>query len=202
MKYIVRTVDFDPVRAQNVARLKALIPGLIVVVDTKRDAYNGLFLACNEAEDTGAVILEDDVKLCRDFCAKVERVVADIGADNVINFFEKPKSYFKSGFVRGSGFLWMQCTYFPPHFGGNLKEYYEEFKTLLPQKWRGQAVDCLTSYVLKKLKKKYYRYRPCLVQHLDYKSAIGPRPNNRQSPYFIDDLEEKGISYEDLQPTK
>ena len=202
MKYIVRTVDFDERRADNVRLLKEQLPELEIVVDTTRNAYNGLFLACEMANEAGAVILEDDVLLCKDFKRRIEEVIAEKGADKVINFFEKPKVYFPTSYVGGSGFLWMQCTYFPPNFPRKVIDHYEQFHKERPNDWKGQAVDCLVAYALTKEKMKYWRIRPCLVQHLDFPSAIGRRPTNRQTPYFIDDLEAKGVEYNDLQPTK
>ena len=41
-------------------------------------------------------------------------------------------------------------------------------------------------------------YRPCLVQHLDIDTLIQGRTlRDRRSPYFLDYLNELGISYED-----
>jgi hypothetical protein len=54
------------------------------------------------------------------------------------------------------------------------------------------------AYALVKEKMKYTRVRPCLVQHLPFDSVIGKRPNNRQTLYFIDDLEKEGVNYEDI----
>ena len=98
--------------------------------------------------------------------------------------------------------MWTQCEYLPPHLGHKMREYYDEFKTARPKRWRGAAYDLLTAYVLTKEKTKYWRIRPCLVQHLDFPSLIGNRPKNRQTPYFIDDLVERGIKYDDLQPAE
>ena len=202
MRFVVRTVDFDKTRLNNVEKLKKEIPNLEVYVDTERDSYKAFMNVCDMIDDTGAVILEDDVKLCDGFCEKIESIIAEKGMDKVFNFFEKPKCYFKTSYVGGSQFLWAQCIYLPPHLGHKMREYYDEFKTLKPKKWQGMATDCLVAYVLTKEKIKYWRIRPCLVQHLDFKSAIGNRPTNRQTPYFIDDLIKKGVDYDDLQPTK
>lgn len=202
MRYIVRTVDFDERRANNINILKSAIPSLEVCVDKEHDSYKSFLNMCDMIDETGAVTLEDDVQLCDNFCAKIEAVIKEKGEDKVFNFFEKPKTYFKTSYVGGSQFLWGQCIYFPPHLGHKMREYYEEFRITRPQKWQGMATDCLVAYVLSKEKMKYWRIRPCLVQHLDYPSVIGKRPKNRQTPYFVDDLEREGKNYDDLQPAE
>ena len=46
-----------------------------------------------------------------------------------------------------------------------------------------------------------YNYKPCLVQHLDYDSIIGHNQvvNQRRSPYFIDYLDDLGLTLKDAQ---
>lgn len=199
MRYIVRTVDFDDKRKANVEELKKQIPNLEVFVDTKHDGYESWFCACEMLHETGGVILEDDVFLCKNFCERIEKIIEEKGTENVINFFEKPKKYFKTSLEGGSKFMWTQCVYLPPFLGNKMRETFEEFKTKRPKKAQGMAYDCLTAYVLSKLKMKYWRIRPCLVQHLPFQSVIGWRPCNRQTLYFIDDLEIAGIDYDTME---
>ena len=199
MRYVVRTVDFSTERTKNVLLLKSIIPELEVVVDKTKNAYNGFFDACRLINDTGGIILEDDILLCSNFKNRIENIITEKGTNEVFNFFEKPKSYFKTSYVGGSNFLWAQCIYLPPNLPNQIVSIHDQFKQERPKKWQGQAVDCLIAYALTKLKRKYWRIRPCLVQHLDFQSSIGNRPNNRQSPYFIDELEEKGIDYDSLE---
>lgn len=202
MRYVVRTVDNDIRREENVKILRQNIPTLEIYTDTEHDGYKSWLNVCDMIDETGAILLEDDVKVCDGFCEKIESIINEKGADKVYNFFEKPKTYFKTSYVGGSQFMWTQCVYLPPHLGHKMREYYDEFKTARPKRWQGAAYDLLTAYVLTKEKAKYWRIRPCLVQHLDFPSLIGNRPRNRQTPYFIDDLVEKGIKYDDLQPTE
>lgn len=201
LRFILRTVDFDKQRLDNVEKLKKLIPNLEVFIDTKKDGYNSFFEVCKIINDTGAVILEDDIELCGNFVNLITSIINDKGFDKVYNFFEKPKSYFETSYVGGSNFLWMQCIYLPKDLPLKIFSYYDEFKTNKPKKWQGMATDCLIQYALTKEKIKYWRIRPCLVQHLDFKSVIGNRPTNRQSPYYIELLKEKGINYNDLSIT-
>lgn len=201
MRYIVRTVSFSQQRLDNVEKLKAQIPNLEVYVDTQKDGYASFFAACAMIHETGGVLLEDDVQLCEGFCEKIEAIIAEKGA-MVINFFEKPKVWFETSCVGGSNFMWTQCVYLPPHFPNKIKEYYPQFLVEKPKTAQGMAYDCLLSYTMVKEKMKYWRIRPCIVQHLDFKSVIGNRPQNRMTPFFIDDLITQNINYYDLRLTK
>lgn len=200
MRYIVRTVSWAPERLKNVERMLEQIPALEVHTDEVRDGYRSFLDVCEKVNDTGAVVLEDDVELCSDFCEQVERVITEYGADKVINFFERPKVYFATGRVGGSQFLWTQCVYLPPGLPGKIIAHYDAFKKNHPDRWRGMAYDRLIAYALTKERIPYWRIRPCLVQHLPFKSAIGSRSTYRQSPYYIEILRAQGVRYEDLRP--
>lgn len=190
MRYAVRTVAWSVERSQNVQTLQRAIPQLEVVTDTVGDGYASFFAAGRLLNETGGVLLEDDVALCRNFTQRVEDVISERGAHHVISFFERPKVPLTTGLVGGSQFLWMQCVYFPPGFLAKCEAYHDEFKATRPKKWMGMASDCLIAYALTREKMKYWRIRPTLVQHLPFESVIGKRPTNRQTPFFIDDLEE------------
>lgn len=189
MRYIVRTVSWSKERRENVAILKEQIPHLEVFTDTVGDYYGLFFEICRSINETGGVVLEDDVQLCRGFVNKVESVIEEKGADCVISFFERPKVDLETAYVGGSNFFWMQCVYFPPGLPEKFVKHYNDFKTKKPKLWRGNSVDRAVSYALVRERVKYWRIRPTLVQHLPLPSASGPRPINRQTLYFIDDLE-------------
>lgn len=202
LRYIVRTIKDNKERNNNVELLKKNIQNLEVFVDHKYDSYYSFIEVCKIINDTGAIVLEDDIEVCDNFCDEIEKIIFEKGVDKVYNFFEKPKCYLKNSYVGGSNFLWMQCIYLPKSLPMKIAKYYDEFKNTKYNKWKGMATDCLIQYALTKEKIKYWRIRPCLVQHLNFKSVIGPRPNNRQSPYYIKLLQEKGLNYDDLQFTK
>ena len=189
MRYAVRTVAWKPERLENVEVMRRCVPHLEVFVDHVGDGYANFFNVCAAINDTGGVVLEDDVGLCRDFMRRIEGVIQEKGADMVINFFERPKVNFETELVAGSKFFWMQCVYLPPGLPEKIMAYHDEFKRTRPKKWFGMATDCLVAYTLVKEKMRYWRIRPTLVQHLPFPSVIGNRPCNRQTPYFIDDLE-------------
>jgi hypothetical protein len=202
MRYVVRTVAWDKERQRNIDVLRLQIPSLEVVEDREGDSYKSFGRACALINDSGGVLLEDDIGLCSRFTERIEATIESKGFDKVYNFFEKPKCYFKTSYVGGSNFLWMQCIYLPPKLPLCIWGYYDEFRQARPEQYKGMATDCLIAYALTKERVKYWRIRPCLVQHLPFESVIGPRPKNRQTPYFIDDLEREGVDYDDLQPTK
>lgn len=191
MRYTVRTVAWAEDRRANVKKIKLQIPHLEIFTDTEGDGYGNFFDICQAINGTGGVVLEDDVQLCRDFTQRLEAIVADKGLKNVISFFERPKVNLETGFVGGSNFFWMQCVYLPPGLPEKIIGYYERFKAERPKQWQGMATDRLIGYTLVKERMKYWRIRPTLVQHLPFPSVIGHRPTNRQTPYFIDDMEAK-----------
>lgn len=189
MRYVVRTVAWDNPRQGNVEALREQIKSLEVFTDHVGDAYALLFEVCRSINETGGVVLEDDVHLCRDFTSRLEAIVAAKGHHHVINFFERPKVQLETGLVGGSNFMWTQCVYLPPGLPAKIVAYHDQFKAERPKHWQGFGYDRLISYTLTKERLKYWRIRPTLVQHLPLPSVIGPRPTNRQTPYFIDDME-------------
>lgn len=189
MRYTVRTVAWSSERRSNVELMTKKIPELEVFTDTIGDGYGTFFQVCRAINDSGGVVLEDDVQLCRNFKKRLEAIVKDKGPDQVISFFERPKVKMDTACVGGSNFFWMQCVYLPPGFPNRIVSYYDQFKTERPKDWQGMATDRLISYTLVKERKKYWRIRPTLVQHLPFKSVIGNRPTNRQTPFFIDNME-------------
>lgn len=189
MRYMVRTVDWSLERKDNVAIMKATIPQLEIVMDRKHDGYASLFLACKLLGDTGGVLMEDDIKLCKNFTKRIEEKVVELGNQYVINFFERPKVKFETELAPGSQFFWQQCVYFPPMIMHSFEKWFNQFKIDKPEMVGGMATDRLIGYALGKEKVKYWRVNPRYVQHLDFKSVINSRSSKRQSPYFIDDVE-------------
>ena len=196
MRYVVRTVAWLEERRRNVDVLCESIPHLERVVDHVGDGYANFFAACRLLHDTGGVLLEDDVLLCRRFTERLESIVAEKGVGEVISFFERPKVNLDTRYMGGASFFWAQCVYFPPGLMCEFEHNYAEFRQNRPKQWQGMATDRLIAYTLSKLGRKYWRIRPTLVQHLPFTSAIGGRSTKRQTPYFIDDLEDA----RDLQP--
>lgn len=184
-------------RGQNCRILKHFIPQLQITEASRIDLWCK-FISQFELSDTseGLVLIEDDVKLCKDFVNRCEGVIATFPND-VVSMFrictEKTKA--ESGYRSPSLFNCMPCNYFPKWFCEEVvkKENLESFEKWY---WEREHIwsfpsDYYVRYLLMKLKKKYYAYFPHLVQHINYKSTLGNRPMNRKSNFFIDDRGEE-----------
>lgn len=199
MKYIVRTVSWVDERLRNVEVIKSVIPDIVVLTDTKRDGWNTYFEAMRMLNETGGVLLEDDVILCKGFKERIEGVISQ-KPDDLINFFERPKvSWCTTKYVGGSQYSSNLCTYYPPNLPIEFLKEYKNFRESKPDKHMGLGYDCLMAHTLVKLKRKYWRIRPCLVQHSMFKSTINNRALDRQTDYFIDDLIKNGTISEDYK---
>jgi len=138
------------------------------------------------------VILEDDLLLCKNFKNRIEDVIRQ-HSEEIINFFYCPGVYLKSKTSRH--FMWNQCVYYPAKL---LKQLSIEMRNCY-EKEPLRPHDEVENIALSNLKITNYIYRPCLVQHLDYKSLVGNYAGKRFTPFFIDYLEELGITYEEAE---
>ena len=159
--------------------------------------------------DCDAVLLEDDVLLCKDFKNRIEAVISQY-PDQVINFYDRPWEYYKTH--SSKVFSWNQCTYYPKGLAKKiadeiLKVYPTmlENKDKLPKKYLTSTgfiqYGILVSEALERLGLEHIRYRPCLVQHLDKKSLIGNDVSDglsRITIYFIDYLDKLHIDYNNI----
>jgi len=137
------------------------------------------------------VILEDDVLLCRDFKNKIEDVINEHKKD-IISFFWNPNSYEKSRYT--FFFNWNQCVYYPKELLKPLSVELRRLYTLQPNR----PHDELEGDALCNLGIKTWIHRPFLVQHLDNDTLIQKiSRGDRRTPYFIDYLDELGISYKE-----
>lgn len=188
-----------PQRRENVEIMKSQIPNL-VIKDCQKPGLFEQAVACWQLEEEydGIVILEDDVKLCENFQERIMKAI-EKRPDESISFFESAcsKKPLHSEYRAGSRFAWMQCRYYPAKIAKILckKEEYEYFM----ENWKkytsvwSYPIDTYASVVFRRHKLKYYMQLPFLVQHLPFPSAVGNRPLNRQTKYFIDDV---GENYE------
>lgn len=143
--------------------------------------------------DYDAVFLEDDVQLCRNFKEKVESVIKKY-PDRLINFFTAPTNYFMTR--EAQTFYFNQCTYYPKGLAKKLSVEMRKIENENPGRYQ---YDVLESMALKNMELKHIQFRPCLVQHLDFKSLVGNRDNYRITPFFIDYLDDLNIKYEEAK---
>lgn len=162
-----------------------------LLVDLEHKPIESFIKQLEILSEYDSVLLEDDLILCKDFKNRIEEVIKQY-PDKIINFFTAPNYYFKTKLVMAFGYN--QCTYYPK---GISKEIALMMKKLYNKEF---AYDDLEQKALIKLNLKHIQYRPCLVQHLDYKSIISKGVcRMRVSPYFIDYLDELGITYEEAE---
>jgi hypothetical protein len=179
MKYIVRYVDQ---RLGTVEKLESQIPGLILYRDAfgSQEEIKGIsafIVALRLAGNDPAVIMEDDIELCSDFCRKAEAVIAT-RTHSVISFFSYTKR--KSGYY--PNFSWLQCAYFPAGYCNRIADFYPAWNR---HQKGGLGVDWLVKDWLKVRREPFWLHCPSLVQHLPLESVIDPTlSRRRQSPTF------------------
>lgn len=196
IEYKVLCSEGNKQRIDNVSIMKEQIPSLQITMSGLDGLFERFINLFNlEHDSTGLVQLEDDVQLCKNFQNRCESLISR-RSHEVISMFEsacQKKGELHSEYRPGRVFAWNQCNYYPKEVCVELakQENVEEFKEWY---WKHYSTwtfpeDTYIAFVLRKLNLKYWMQVPFLVQHLDFKSALGPRPTNRQTKYFIDDLE-------------
>lgn len=197
IKYLVLCSVGNAERIMNVEKIRKQIPELVVVMSGREDVFENHLKAFDlEDEYDGIVILEDDVQLCKNFKERVLEVIEG-HEDELVSMFESAcsKGPLKTEYRNGGSFAWNQCNYYPqsvckilsdPEMLPKFKDY---FYSKLNEPWN-YPIDRYIAYALKENKLKYFMKVPFLVQHMAMKSNFKGRPLNRQSKYFIDDLEE------------
>lgn len=198
LKYLVLCSIGNEARIKNVEKLKEQIPELEVVMCGRDTVFQEHIKAFDiEDEYDGIIILEDDVQLCKDFKTRATALVEE-HKDEVVSMFESAcsRGELKSEYRPGRNFAWNQCNYYPKQIcrvlaaPDMLPKFKEYFYTKLHEVWN-YPIDRYIAFVLGMYKIKYYMSVPFLVQHLPMKSNFKGRPINRQSRYFIDDMEGK-----------
>lgn len=160
----------------------------VLLVDYNHDAI-GSFIDQLSSHSDACVILEDDLILCENFKDRITDVIAKFPND-IINFFEDPHIYYTTHYK--TEFAWNQCTYYPSKVASKIGAEMRLLSTRYPD----LAYDLLERKAMNNLSIRYLVYRPCLVQHKDFKSLIQPTRLRRITPYFIDYLNKYDIEYE------
>ena len=148
--------------------------------------------------DNNCVLLEDDIVLCRNFKERIESVISKY-PDTIINFFSFPNELKGSEFSHI--FAYNQCTYYPASM---LKFLGQEISKNQHKKGYLETPEKAIKRVFKEYNLTYYKFKPYLVQHLDYNSEIGNDKVvfRRRSPFFIDYIDDLNINYEDIFQAK
>ena len=188
MKYYIRTTG-ERVLDESYNQIP-----YIKLID-KEHRYIDFFV--DELERVGiedCVIIEDDCVLCKDFKNRIESIIAKY-PNKVINFFQNPGNlYFKTH--ESTEYLQNQCTYYPKGLSIKLAREMREVHKQFPNLCTDQVEDV----ALKNLNETHIKYRPCLVQHLNFDSLLGHKIEyyKLRTPFFIDYLDELKLNYNKL----
>lgn len=191
IKYFIRTTKE---RKLDESISRELGEDYTLLIDTEHKPVESFIKQLKTISNYDSVLLEDDVILCKDFKSRIEGVIKQYPKE-VINFFTKPDFYFTTTKTL-EVFRSNQCTYYPKGVSNLIAECMLSFKDTKT------AYDIIEHWALQKLNLPHVQYRPCLVQHIDNKSIISPGCHKRRTPYFIDYLEELGVSYEEAYKYK
>ena len=162
-----------------------------LLIDTEHKPITSFIAQLKYISNYNAVLLEDDVILCKDFKKRIEEVINQ-HPDDIINFFTDPMRYFTTQY--SLTFFYNQCTFYPIGVTDKIADtMIDDFK--IHQDAKGY--DYVEARALMKLQIPHLQYRPCLVQHNDKKSLISFSNESRITPYFIDYLDELGLKYDD-----
>ena len=185
IKYFVRTTN-DRVLDESFNR--ELGNDYTLLVDSEYKPVKSLIRWLNLMNEYDAILLEDDIILCKDFKNRIEEAINKY-KDKIVNFFGEPRAYFQT--KEESNFHFLQCRYYPQGISSTIA------KELEPYVDEPKVAPSMCRVAIK-LNLKLVQYRPCLVQHIDNNSLVGNRAFGwRRTPYFIDYLDELGITYEE-----
>ena len=164
-----------------------------LLVDNEHKCGTSFLKQLELINDYDAVLMEDDIILCKDFQKRIEEVISKY-PNEIINFFTIPTTYFKT--YKGDGFSYNQCTYFP-------KGIAKKLLSARNSKFHKESAEFLLNSMLCTTRIKHIKYRPCLVQHIDDCSLMGHTYGGyRRSPFFIDYLDEIGVTYDEAKEPK
>lgn len=162
-----------------------------LLIDTNHQPIESFIQQLEYISEYDAVLIEDDCFLCKNFKQRIEDVISNY-KDKVINFFTFPLKYFETR--ESKRFANNQCTYYPKGLAKIIADHMKLFVN------KSTSYSEIESLALENMKLKHLQYRPCLVQHNDFQPSLIQKhhiPVPRVTLYFIDYLDELGISYED-----
>ena len=137
-----------------------------LLIDKEHKPIDSFISQLKQISNYDAVLLEDDVILCKNFKEEIEKVINEHKND-IINFYTRPSSFFSSHYSQY--FVYNQCTYYPKGISQKLAIQMEKELNLAKSI---RDYDVLENRAIHSLKMYLFNYRPCLVQHRDAHSLI------------------------------
>jgi hypothetical protein len=178
----IAAVPWQPERAVAAVKLHNQIKAdtgteVTVTWDQDHDAYDTFVRnleAAGQAE-AGAVFMEDDVILTRDFGTKITAVIAEHPTD-VIQFYSNRDADLTTGsrYESGRGFMNNQCWYAPPGLAPDLAAHLRAWPARLDGR-DPTGYDLAMADHFKANRIRYWISVPSLVQHRDMRSVINSR---------------------------
>jgi hypothetical protein len=170
-------------RENNIKKMSA-IPDLKIFSNNSISCFDAFCEILFEGKDDSLLFLEDDAYLCDNFNGISSEFIA-LHDNRVIQFMDMKKSDISTSEMNGSSFCMSVCVYIPQRMIQIILKHKNQY--LLDNPKHQTAHDYLIGYSLKKNKEKYILHRPCLVQHLKFKSiAHKGASTKRQTRYFKD----------------
>lgn len=130
-------------------------------------------------KDDDILILEDDLKLCKNFIDKITPVINEY-KDKIINFFWQPMRNVKHTTIETKGFCYTQCVYYPK---GMINKFYNDLQE--PNFSYARNIR----QALEKNNIPFVNVRPHYLQHIGDESLIWKGLCVRRSGMFVDDME-------------
>jgi len=160
-----------------------------LLIDKNHEYIKFFIDKLEEVGNEDCVIIEDDCVLCENFKSRIEDVIKQY-PNKIINFFQLPSTkWFKT--YESDSFLMNQCTYYPRgltvKLARTMREVYKDHKDL--------STDQVENLALKQMGETHIKYRPCLVQHLNFHSLLNHVIECRRTPFFVDYLDKLGLDY-------
>ena len=189
-KYYVRTTG-DRILSPSFSQIEYTL-----LYDYEHSIGDNFINQLEQISNDDAILMEDDIILCRDFANKIETAIQS-HSNAIINFFYP---LYKKETTKMYMFSFNQCTYYPKELLQKIVQCVKENRKKLicftPEK--------IIRYAVSKLKLPVYLYYPCLVQHIDNFSLLQHKKvkTSRRAWFFIDYLEDLSISHQDASKSE
>ena len=189
MNYYVRTTG-DRVLDSSYSQIPYTL-----ITDKEYKPIDSFINALYQINNEDSILLEDDLILCKNFKEEIEKVIEQY-PNRIINFFWFPQFYTQT--KESKGIVFNQCTYYPK----GIAKQIADIMINVPRRtdYKKNMYSLIEFQALKQLGIKVLQYRPCLVQHLDTDTLLFDKTfGQRRTPYFLDYLNQLGITYEEAR---